>query len=287
MPQNPQTCTSTRAAPRPGHWRLADIDFEGIDRGAIAGDALAFRIVFLASLIETGSDLYAGNLVEYFAGDAEVSRWLRESWQPEEVQHGHALRAYVEHVWPEADWQRTYDGFFAAYSRTCTVGELEPDRALELAARCMVETGTATLYGALREYAREPVLRDLAGRIFADEVRHYKHFYRYFRRYQGQERHSRWRIGRTLLDRLLETRTGDGYYAYRELSAAARTGDAKAFQADYRAFTRSFAEFIRLHAPREMPVRMGLKPLRLPAALESWLTRNSAPMYAVWMGLGG
>jgi hypothetical protein len=275
-----------RPVPKPAHWRLSDIDFDAIDRGAIADDPLAFRIVFLASFIETGSDLYAGNLVEFFAGDAEVSRWLRESWQREEVQHGHALRAYAEHVWPEVDWQRTYDLFFAAYSRTCTVGDLEPARALELAARCIVEMGTSTFYSALSNYAREPVLKDLAARIFADEVRHYKHFYRYFRRYQLQEGHSRWRIGRTLLRRLRETRTGDGYYAYRELQNAGHSGDSAPDADSYRAFTRSFESFIWRHGPREMPLRMTLKPLELPAALVTWLTRHAAPMYALWTGGG-
>jgi hypothetical protein len=265
------------------HWSLADIRFDAIDRDAIAADALAFRIVFLASLVETASDLYSGNLVEYFADDDEVARWLRESWELEEVQHGHALRAYVERVWPDVDWQRTYDGFFAAYSRTCTVGDLEPARGLELAARCMVETGTATLYGALARYSREPMLRDLAARIYADEVRHYKHFYRYFRKYQARERHSRWRIGRTLFGRLVETRTGDGYYAYRELRKNSTV--AGGFEADYRAFTGMFAEFIEKHAPRDMTIRMGLRPLELPAALESWAIRHSDPIYALWRGL--
>jgi len=267
--------------PGPGtHWQVADIDFTAVDRDAIAGDALAFRIVFLASLVETGSDLYAGNLVACFGGDDEVARWLVESWQVEEMRHGHALRSYVEHVWPEIDWQRSYDAFFAEYSRTCTVDQLAPERALELAARCMVETGTATLYGALHRYAREPVLKDLAARIYADEVRHYKHFYRHFRRYQSRERHSRWRIASTLLGRLRETRTGDGYHAFREL---ARGDDAARFDADYRAFTRSFAEFVRVHGTRELTVRMGLRPLGLPAALESWLTKHGAALYALWM----
>src|SRR5512135_969039 len=81
-----------RARQMPTHWRIADIDFDSIDRAAIVADPFAFRIVFLASFIETGSDLYAGNLVEYFADDAEVSRWLRETWQRQEVQHGNALR---------------------------------------------------------------------------------------------------------------------------------------------------------------------------------------------------
>ena len=274
------------ARPMPAHWRIADIDFDGIDHAAIAGDPFAFRIVFLASFIETGSDLYAGNLIEYFADDAEVSGWLRETWQREEVQHGNALRAYAERVWPEVDWQRTYDEFFAEYSRTCTVGGLERARALELAARCNVEMGTSTFYSALHDYAREPVLKDLAGRIFADETRHYKHFYRHFRRYQQHERHSRWRIGRTLLARLLETRTGDGYYAFRQLRECVKPGGATDLDADYRAFTRSFGAFIRRHGPREMPFRMALKPLQLPAATVRWLVRHGAPAYALWSGWG-
>ena len=106
-----------RARPMPARWRIADIDFDAIDPAAIAGDRFAFTIVFLASFIETGSDLYAENLVEYFADDAEVSDWLRETWQREEVQHGNALRAYAERVWPEVDWQRAYDEFFAEYRR--------------------------------------------------------------------------------------------------------------------------------------------------------------------------
>lgn len=268
-------------------WRLADIDFDGIDRSKVVDDGLAFRIVFLASFIETGSDLYAENLIEYFAGDAEVSRWLRQSWQPEEVQHGNALRQYAARVWPQIDWQRRYDDFFAEYSRTCTVGSLEPARALELAARCVVETGTSTLYSALAHYAREPVLKDLAARIFADEVRHYKHFYFYFRRYNRRERHPRWRVARTLLRRLAETRTGDGYYAYRQLWDGRSANNATSFDADYRAFTRSFASFMRQHAPREMPIRMVLKPLQLPAALVAWVTRRHAPIYALWMGSVG
>ncbi|HEX8009846.1 MAG TPA: ferritin-like domain-containing protein [Casimicrobiaceae bacterium] len=274
-----------RAAATPSRWRLEDIAFDAIRRSAIVDDALAFRIIFLASFVETGADLYASNLIEYFADDVEVSRWLRRSWQPEELQHGDALRTYAMRVWPDVDWERRYDAFMGAYSRTCTVGELEPARALELAARCMVETGTSTFYAALRNYAREPVLKDLAGRIFADEVRHYKHFYHHFRRYQQRERHRRWRIGRTLLRRLRETRNSDGYYAYLHLEGG-RAVDVAAVAADYRAFTRSFAAFVRCHGPHEMSLRMGLKPLQLPAPLVTWLTLHSAPLYALWTGFG-
>ncbi len=276
-----------RAAVAPRRWRLADIDFDGIDRAVIANDAMAFKIVFLASFIETGSDLYASNLINYFADDAGLSSWLRQSWQPEEMQHGEALREYAERVWPDVDWKLKFEEFFGAYSRTCTMGDLEPARALELAARCIVETGTSTFYSALHNYSREPVLKDLAARIFSDEVRHYKHFYYHFRRYNRLERHSRWQIGRALLRRLFATRTTDGHYAYRTFWDGERADDTIAFEGDYRAFARAFAAFVRSHAQREMPIRMFVKPLQLRPALVTWLTRHDAPVYALWKGFGG
>jgi len=169
-------------------WRLSDIDYGAIDRARVASDSTLFTLVTMASFVETGSDLYAHVLVSYFDQDPEVAGWLAQSWEHEEVQHGAALRAYVEHAWPDFDWQSVYDTFFEEYAKTCTLPDLEPSHALELAARCVVEMGTATLYSSLHDYVEEPVLKDLAARIYADEVRHYKHFYRYFRRYQ--QRHA-------------------------------------------------------------------------------------------------
>src|SRR5438876_3200606 len=205
------------AIPPRGPWRLADIDYDAIDPLRVRDDPTLFEVVTLASFIETGSDLYAHNLAEYFDDDPEVAGWLTRSWEHEEVQHGAALRAYAERAWPDFDWKRAFDAFFDEYSRTCTVPELEPARALELAARCVVEMGTAMLYSSLSAYAQEPVLKQLAARIYADEVRHYKHFYRYFRRYQARERHARWRVGRTMAARLFATRNDDGLCGYRHV----------------------------------------------------------------------
>ena len=127
------------------------------------------------------------------------------------------------------------------------------------------------------------MLKDLAARIFADEVRHYKVFYRHFRRYQASERHSRWRIGRTLLKRLRETRTGDGYHAFRELGEMSAGGASRDWEREYREFARAFGGFVREHAPREMSVRMGLRPLGLRPCVEDWITLHSAPVYAWWV----
>ena len=44
-------------------------------------------------------------------------------------------------------------------------------------ARCVVESGTSSYYSAIRDATEEPVLKEIAGRIAADEYRHYKLFY--------------------------------------------------------------------------------------------------------------
>jgi hypothetical protein len=236
----------------------------------------------MASFVETGSDLYAHNLVSYFDDDEVVAGWLAESWEHEEVQHGAALRAYVEHVWPDFDWQRTYDRFFDEYRQTCTVPELEPARALELAARCVVEMGTATLYSAMGAYADEPVLKDLAAHIYADEVRHYKHFYRYFRRYQERERHGRWRIGRTMTHRLLETAEDDGRIAFRHLWQATHGGSGSV-EDEYRAFRDRISAVARGFAPRDLPVEMFLRPLRLPPVAARGAKSCAGTLYRWWL----
>ena len=47
----------------------------------------------------------------------------------------------------------------------------------EMIARCVVESGTSSYYSAIRDATDEPVLKEIAGRISADEYRHYKLFY--------------------------------------------------------------------------------------------------------------
>ncbi len=268
--------------PAQRRWQLADIDFNALDAAKVAHDRTLFQIVALASFIETGSDVYASNLVAYFVDDAEVAHWLDASWKPEELQHGRALRAYVQRAWPSFDWDASFAAFFADYSRTCTVPDLEPARALELAARCVVEMGTSTLYRALMCYATEPVLKGLAARIYADEVRHYKHFYRYFRRYQRRERHGRWRIARTMLRRLGETRTDDGYCAYRHIWRAAH--DVKAPLAEsYAIFRADMARLARRCAAPEQPIEMLLRPLQLPPAAVRGAKRFGGTLYRWWL----
>jgi hypothetical protein len=264
-------------------WRLSDIDYAAIDRSQVINDPTLLTLVTMASFVETGSDLYAHVLISYFDQDPEVAGWLAQSWEHEEVQHGAALRKYVEHVWPDFDWRTVYDTFFEEYAKTCTLPDLEPSHGLELAARCVVEMGTATLYSSLHDYVQEPVLKDLAARIYADEVRHYKHFYRYFRRYQQRERHGRWRVGRTLAKRMFASRDDDGYCAYRHVWRATRTSEGGSVEGDYQAFLDRVGTLARRHAPRELPVDMLLRPLQLPAPALTGAKAVARTIYRFWL----
>lgn len=126
-------------------WRLEELDFSKLQPERVRDDETLFFLLVTSSFVEAASDLYTRNLIEYYAGDREVSDWLANHWEHEELQHGRALRAYICAVWPQFDWARANAGFFAEYSAMCTLDAFEPTRGLEMAARCVVETGTSSL----------------------------------------------------------------------------------------------------------------------------------------------
>ena len=141
---------------------------------------------------------------------------------------------------------------------------LEPKRALELAARCVVETGTSSFYTTLAESDREPVLTQLAARIRADEIRHYKNFYRFFLKYCERERPSRGAVLKTLLKRAAEVESEDALIAFKHVHLTCNPGAA--FQrSDYDSYRDSVRQIAKFHFPQEMAVKMMLKPLGVGA----------------------
>lgn len=243
-------------------WLIDEIPFHNLDHAEVHDDRQLFYMLAGASFVEITSDLYTGNLVAFYRGDDEVTSWLSQQWEPEELQHGAALKRYVETAWPEFDWMAGYRGFFAEYSRCCAVGLLAATQTLELAARCVVETGTATFYRALSEMTAEPVLKQLVTNISVDEVRHYKHFYRFFQRYHEREATSRLAVLRTLWQRTTEVDAEDAFLAFKHVFLAANPGSE--FQrGDYDAFRAGVRKLAKRHYPHDMAVRMMLKPLEL------------------------
>jgi len=252
------------------HWTLADIPFDQIDHDKIHGDEDLFFVLVGASLIESGSDIYTNLLVDHFGEDSEVSQWLATQWESEELQHGRALRQYVEHAWPEFAWAETRSAFLAEYSTYCSPTLLESSRALELVARCVMETGTAALYRALYDYTDEPVLKQLAENIWRDEVNHYKHFYYYFNQYNQQENNGRWKITRTLVRRLAELRNEDADCAVRHSFTTAYPNES-CDSDHYRSVSSKARSLITDNMTTSMMIKMFLKPLDLPARVQPYV----------------
>jgi rubrerythrin len=217
--------------------------------------------VATASLMESATDLYTENLIDYFADDEEVTSWLENYWLPEELQHGQALRRYVEVAWPEFDWEPARRLFVEEFKPFCDVS-LEPTRSQEMASRCVVETGTASYYRTLSRASPDPVLAILTRRIAEDEVRHYKHFYRYFRKYRDTERPGRRAILPALWRRLKMTGGDDSFIVLKHVYWAYRPGEPFDIKV-YRRVRRECRLLVRDHFPHEMTVRMLLKPLGL------------------------
>ena len=254
------------------HWTVADIQWDLIDCVRVRNDPTTYYVVTAASFVETAADLYTANLVEHFP-DPQVRHWLVHYWQTEELQHGLALRTYVEKVWPELDWKSGYDGFLAEYSKMCTMDELENSRSLEMVARCVVEAGTSTFYSTMQNSTTEPVLKTLAGLIRQDEVSHYNHFRHFFETYKKEERVGRVGVVRSLYKRFTEAESEDAYIGLKH--AWLMRHPDKVFQdQQFEAFLREVRTLLGNH----YPYRMALKMLLQPLALNRTLVKLSMPL---------
>src|SRR5262245_34680742 len=229
------------------HWSLDDIPWQAIRHDALAAKQGFFYLVAAASLMESATDLYTENLIDFFTGDEEVTSWLEQYWLPEELQHGRALRRYVEAAWPEFDWEPAFGSFVEEFRPYCDIA-LESARSLEMASRCVVETGTASYYTTLSRASPDPVLAMLARLIAKDEVRHYKHFYRFFRRYRDTECPSRAAVVPALWRRLRMSGGQDGFIVVKHVYGASFPGLRFDDEA-YRDVRRQCRQLARAHFP--------------------------------------
>lgn len=256
-------------------WTLESLDLDRIEVARVRHNEDLFFLLCSSSFVESGSDLYTQNLIDHFAGDEDLQGWLSQHWEHEELQHGRALAAYVRKVWPEFDWDKGFQAFWKEYGAVCTAEQLEPCRGLELAARCVVETGTASLYRALNEITDEPVLKRLTNHIKSDEVRHYKHFYQHYRLYREREGFGRYKVFRAILRRVNEIKSEDSDIALRHVFNQCypqHLGN----EVEFRRISDRAQGLLRRHIPAGMTVKMLLKPLDLPARLQNALEKPLA-----------
>ncbi|HTW51538.1 MAG TPA: ferritin-like domain-containing protein [Stellaceae bacterium] len=254
--------TIATADPAPPRWSLDSIDWAALRREAVVDDEAMFYLIAAASFVEATTDLYTQNLLDYFAEDGEITEWLRVHWLPEELQHGRALRHYVQLVWPDFDWDGVYEGFLPEFTAQCADDGVEPTRTREMASRCCVEMGTASYYRTLSRMTADPVLSALTRHISDDEVSHYKHFYRYLKKYQAREGQRRVGIARALWARLMMIDGADSRIAMSHIYRARHPG--RPFDERlYRQLRRASRPLIQRYFPHRMCVQMLLKPLGL------------------------
>lgn len=256
-------------------WSVESLDFSKIELARIRHNEDLFLLLCSASFVESGSNLHTQNLVKHFDGNQQLQTWLSQHWEREELQHGHALAAYVRAVWPEFDWDRGFMAFSKEYAAMRTAEQLESSRGLELMARCAAETGTASLYRALNDITDESVLKQLTNHIKSDEVRHYNHFHQHFRLYREHEGFGRYKMLRVILRRGNEIKREDSAIALRQVFNQCypqHLGN----ETEFRRVSDRVRGLLRRHMPAGMTVKMLLRLLSLPAWMHSALEKPLA-----------
>jgi hypothetical protein len=160
-------------------WTLDEVHWDWFDPSRVEPELLA--AIKAAALVEYNAPDYVAYLKRVFHDAGPETIAAIEQWGAEEGQHGKALGRYAEMADPDFRMEETFarfrKGYTPAHFRKAEGGSVRGSRRGEMIARCVVESGTSSYYSAIRDASEEPLLREIAGRIAADEYRHYKLFY--------------------------------------------------------------------------------------------------------------
>jgi hypothetical protein len=160
-------------------WSLNDVRWANFDRSKAKPWMIA--AIKSAALVELNAPDYVAYLKRVFRGADPATIAAIEQWGCEESQHGWALGRWAEMADPSFNLSEAFGRFHANYKAphfTAANGaSVRGSRRGEMIARCVVESGTSSYYSAIRDATDEPLLKEIVGRIAADEFRHYKLFY--------------------------------------------------------------------------------------------------------------
>jgi hypothetical protein len=160
-------------------WKLDDVSWDAFQPDAV--DPILLAAIKAAALVEYNAPDYVTYLKRVFRDAGPNLLSDIERWGAEESQHGRALGRWAETADPafklEEAFARFRKGYTPAHFADLDAESVRGSRRGEMVARCVVESGTSSYYSAIRDATDEPVLKEIAGRIAADEYRHYKLFY--------------------------------------------------------------------------------------------------------------
>src|ERR1700744_1343282 len=158
-------------------WTLDDVQWSRFDASKI--EPWMITAIKGAALVEFNAPDYVSYLKRVFH-DAPTQA-LIEEWGTEESQHGRALGRWAEMADPTFNLKETFarfrEGYRPIHFTGNDEGSIRGSKRGEMISRCVVESGTSSYSPAIRDTTDEPVLKEIAGRIAADEYRHYKLFY--------------------------------------------------------------------------------------------------------------
>jgi hypothetical protein len=257
-------------------WTLEDVRWDRFDHTQVDPGLLA--AVKAASLVEYAAPDYVTYLKRVFrdAGAstiADIERWGRE-----EIQHGLALGRWAELADPSFDFRSAFARFQTGYTPphflTDDAASVRGSRRGEMIARCVVESGTSSFYSAIRDGTEEPVLKEIAGRIAADEFRHYKLFYETLHA-QDEPELPWWRRLFVAATRVNESSDDELAYAYYcgNVSAAAETH----IPYNRRRFARAYnGNAMRLYRRHHIAKLVQMVGKSIGADPQGWFTRAAA-----------
>lgn len=253
-----------------GRWALEEIPWDRFDRSKV--DPEIVRIVKAASLVEYNGAAYAGHLCRIFYYDAKFQQDARR-WGEEEVQHGRALGIWAQLADPQFDVEAAFARFQAGYQLDFDRDtSRRGSRSGEMIARCMVEVGTSSYYTALRDAAREPVLKEICRNIAADEIRHYGLFRRNLARCLQNEPIGLWARLRIAAGRIAESSDDELAYAYYAANEGSRPYDCRHHRRAYA--SRTYPLWRRHHVAHGVALvfkAVGLRPNGILAGFTSQL----------------
>jgi hypothetical protein len=236
-------------------WSLDDVPWGEFDGSLVDPEILA--VAKAACLVERNAPDYVAYLCNVFADDLDFQAKI-ERWGKEEVQHGEALGRWAELADPGFNYWESYRRFCEGYRIPVeSTQSVRGSRTGELLARCLVETGTSSLYSALRDATREPVLKFICHRIAGDEFRHYKLFLESMQRYQDTDKLNLLRRVFVVLGRYGEVSDDELSFAYHCANTNDRPYDRRRAGKAY--FKRAFGCYQHHHVQRG--VGMVLRPI--------------------------
>lgn len=223
-------------------------------------NGLIFYGLAAASFLETAIPLHASALLNVFAADPEVQRWIEQSWWPVKSAHARETRAYVEATWPEFDWSSAYGEFYEAYRPLVCVERDGRSRTREALIRSVGAAQATAFYRCLGSATDDAGLRQLLYRMSADEAAHFSCFRRLFARLDQNNPLGLLATYRTIVTCATRARDVDVQLAFSRLGPAHWYGGAPFPELGYRDFVMRMGEVVRRHITLGAAQRLLFRP---------------------------